>query len=155
MQTFYQEPLDNRVETLESETSDISSRLDTIEDSVGEVYQDSGSQASFPASSSSSSLTVVSTLTLPAGTYVVTAFINVAGASNATNGTRITEARLYQGESGLYQTRSYSFNAAGVSPMSVAGIFSFSADTQISLRAFSTLAVNTASNYRLRAVRIK
>lgn len=151
MQTFYQEPLDNRVETLESAVTDISSRLDTIENTVGSVYQDSGSQQSLPASSS---LTTISTLSLPAGTYVVTAFINIAGSSNDQNVNRIAEARLYQGESGMYQTRTYSYNAAGVSPINLAGIFSFNSTTNVSLRAFSTTAVSAASNYRLRAVRI-
>lgn len=141
----------SKITTLQTDTADLDSRLDTIEGTVGTVYQNSGSQASFPASSS---LTVVSTLSLPAGTYVVAAFINIAGSANAADQNRIAEARLVQGESGLYQTRSYSTNAGGVSPISIAGIFSFEATTDISLRAFSTTAVSSASNFRIRAVRI-
>lgn len=156
MKTFYPEPLKTRVDTLETDSADYSSRIgtleDTIENTVGALYQASGSHASFPAATSP---TVIASLSLPAGVYVVVGHVNMSGVSNVESGTpRITEVRLQQGTSNLFSQRVYSTNAGAVNPTTVAGVFSLSSTTTINMSAFSTLAVSSSSAYRLRAVRI-
>ena len=151
MQTFYQEPLDNRVADLEDEASDASDRLDVIESALGKNYKVIDSQASFPASSTPTSLASVE---LPAGVYVISGYVSIAGAANASGTSRICEARIYIGNTAECFQRQYSTNAGAVSPINLTYVLETTVPKTVSLRAFSTLAVSSSSPYWLRIVQI-